>query len=155
MSGDVNIRRSQAIQRLPVDSVLAKLILHNGDRADVLLFIPPGEDITRVVSPGEPFVPMIRNAQFCLVARDAIAALAVVGAEPADDGALPIAHQRTRVTLRSGLKLDGTMKWISLDGHKRTSDHVNDHGDFLVLYTSETRTTHYIAKRHVATIEET
>jgi len=155
MSGDVNVRRSQAIQRLPVDSVLAKLVLHNGERSDVLLFIPPGEDITRVVSPGPPFVPMIRNAQFCLVARDVIAALAVVvGTEPADDEAFAIVHQRARIALRSGVILEGELRWISFDRHKRTSDHINDAGTFLVLYATEIRTTYYIVKAQIATVEE-
>jgi len=155
MSGDVNVRRSQAITRLPVNSVLAKLVLHNGERSDVVLFIPPGEDITRVVSPGPLFVPMIRNAQFCLVARDVIAALAVVvGIEAPDDEALPIVHQRARIGLRSGTALEGELRWISLDGHKRTSDHVNDAGSFLVLHATETRTRYYVVKAQIATLEE-
>jgi len=143
------------MQRLPVNSVLAKLILHSGDRSDVLLFIPPGEDITGVVSPGNAFVPMIRSAQFCLVARDVIAALGVVvGVAPPDDEALPIVHQRARITLRSGAALDGELRWVSLDGHKRTSDHVNDAGAFLVLFATEIRTTYYVAKAQIATVEE-
>jgi hypothetical protein len=155
MSGDVNVRRSQAIQRLPVNSVLAKMILHDGERSDVLLFIPPGEDITHVVSSGKPFVPMIRSAQFCLVARDVIAAVGVVvGTEPADDDALPTVHKRARITLRSGVALDGELRWVSLDGHKRTSDHVNDAGPLLVLFALEIRTTYYVAKAQIATVAE-
>jgi hypothetical protein len=156
MSGDVNVRRSQAIQRLPVNSVLAKLTLHDGERSDVLLFIPPGEDITRVVSPGPPFIPMIRNATFCLVARDAIAVLAVVvGVEPVrDEDALPIIRQRARLGLRSGSAVEGELRWISLDGHKRTSDYLNDPEAFIVAHATESRTTYYIAKSQIATVEE-
>jgi len=154
MSGEVNVRRSQAIQRLPVDSVLAKMILHNGERSDVLLFIPAGESITRLVSPGPPFVPMIRNAQFCLVARDVIAALGVAGVEPVEDDALPMANQRVRIGLRSGAVLEGELRWISLDGHKRTSDYVNELTAFLVLHDGEGRTTYYVAKAQVAMVEE-
>jgi hypothetical protein len=155
ISGDVNVRRSQAIQRLPVNSVLAKLTLHDGARGDALLFIPPGEDITRIVSPGPPFVPMIRNAQFALVARDAIAALAVVvSVEPLDDDALPIIRQRARLALRSGVTLEGELRWISFDGHKRTSDHLNDPEPYIVVHTAEPRTAHYVVKAHIATVEE-
>lgn len=153
MSGEVNVRRSQAIQRLPVNSVLAKMILYNGERSDVLLFIPPGETITQVVSPGLPFVPMIRNAQFCLVARDVIAALGVVGEEPPEDESLPVTKQRARVGLRCGLALEGELRWISFDGHKRTSDYVNDADSFLVLH-AEARTTYYVVKSQIATVEE-
>lgn len=151
------MRRSQAIQRLPVDSVLATLVTDDGERGDVLLFIPPGETISHVISPGLPFVPMIRNAQFCLVARGVIAALAVAGSPPAtaDDG-LPIVERRVRIRLRSKTALEGELRWISLDGHKRTSDHVNDPDSHLVLHTTERGTpyTYYVAKSQVATIEE-
>lgn len=149
------MRRSQAILRMPVNSVLAKLILHDGERSDVLLFIPAGEDITHVVSPGKAFVPMINNAKFCLIARHAIAALGVVtGAELPDDDALPITRQRARVHLLSGTTLEGELRWTASEAYKRTSDHVNESATFFMLHTTETRTTHYIAKSQVATVEE-
>jgi hypothetical protein len=155
MSGDVNMRRSQAILRMPVNSVLATLILHDGERSDVLLFIPAGEDITRLVSLGDPFVPMIKNARFCLVARTAIAALGVViGAEPPDDGELPLTRQRSRVRLRSGTTLEGELRWSASEIYKRTSDYVNDSTAFFVLHATETRTIYYVAKSQVATVEE-
>jgi hypothetical protein len=155
MSGDVNMRRSQAILRMPVNSVLAKLILHDGERSDVLLFIPAGEDITHVVSPGTAFVPMINNARFCLVARHAIAALGVVtGPELPDDEALPVTRQRARVRLFSGTTLEGELRWTGSEAYKRTSDHINESVAFFVLHATETKTTHYIAKSQVAIVEE-
>jgi hypothetical protein len=153
------MRRSQAIQPLPVDSTLAKLVLHNGERSDVLLFIQPGEDITRLVSPGAPFVPMVRNAQFCMVARDAIAALGLVtgdGPSEADrDGlGLPMVHRRTRISLRSGAVLEGELQWIPIDDHKRIADHVNEPASFLVVHATEIRTIYYVAKAQIAVVEE-
>jgi len=149
------MRRSQAILRMPVNSVLATLILHDGERSDVLLFVPAGEDITRLVSPGDPFIPMIKNARFCLVARTAIAALGVViDAEPGDDGALPITRQRSRVRLRSGATLEGELWWSASELYKRTSDYANDAAGFLVVHAIEARTVYYVAKAQVATLEE-
>jgi hypothetical protein len=138
------MRRSQAILRMPVNTVLATLILHDGERSDVLLYIPPGEDITSLLSPGQPFLPMIKHARFCLVARSAIAVLGVViGAEPADDSGLPVTRQRARVRLRSGTALEGELRWPASDVTTRTSD-----------YTTEPRTIHYVVKSHMATLEE-
>jgi hypothetical protein len=140
---------------MPVNSVLATLILHDGERSDVLLFIPAGEDITRLVSPGDPFVPMIKNARFCLVARPAIAALGLVtAAELPDDGALPVGRQRARVRLRSGTTLDGELRWPASEVTKRTSDYVNDPAVFFVIHAAEIQTTYYVAKSQVATVEE-
>jgi hypothetical protein len=155
MSGDANMRRSQAIDRLPVDNQLAQLILHSGERSDVLLFLQPGEDITRLVSPGDPFVAMIKNAKFCLVARDVIAAIAVVtGAPPPDDDSLPMAIKRARIQLRSTTAIEGELRWIAAEGYKRTTDHLNDPASFLVVYAAETKTTYYIAKCQIAMVEE-
>lgn len=155
MSERGNMRRSQAITRLPIDNVVASLTLHDGDRADVLLFIPPGEDVTRLVGPGDPFVPMFRNARFCLVARDAIAAIGVTAVPPrADDDALPVVRQRAQVRLRSGVTIEGELRWTATDGRKRTTDHVNEPGTYLVVHAVATQTTYYVVKSQVATIEE-
>ena len=158
MSGEVNIRRSQAILRLPVDHVTAILILHDGHRSDVLLFIAPGEDVTDLLSPGDPFVPMVRNARFCLVARDAIAALGVpisARAEPDDDGdSLPVERQDASVQLRSGVVLDGELRWTAPEGERRTADYVNDALPFIAVHATDADTTYYISKAQIATVEE-
>jgi hypothetical protein len=150
------MRRSQVILRLPVDSVTATLILHDGERSDVLLFIAAGEDITRLVSPGDPFVPMIKHARFCLVARTAIAAIGVTDPptpDPELDG-LPVERQRARVQLRSGTAIEGELRWTAPEGERRTADYVNDSPAFFVIHAADGHTTYYIAKAQVATLEE-
>lgn len=149
------MRRSQVILRLPVDSVTATLILHDGERSDVLLFIAAGEDVTRLVSPGDPFVPMIKHARFCLVARTAIAAIGLSG-EPAapDFDGLPVERQRARVQLRSGTAIEGELRWTAPEGERRTADYVNDSPAYFLIHASDGHTTYYIAKAQVATIEE-
>ena len=77
----------------------------------------------------------------------------MVGEEQPEDDALPLVQQRTRIRLRCGVSLEGEMHWISLDGHKRTSDYVNDAGSFVVLH-GDARTTYYVAKAQMATVEE-
>lgn len=153
MNGDVNMRRSQVILRLPVDNLPATLTLHDGERSEVLLFIPPGEAITALVSPGDPFVPMIKSARFCLVARDAIAAIGVA-AEPevADDTALPVERQHAQLRLRSGTLLEGELRWTAPEGERRTADYVNDGQAFIVLHAGAT--SYYVRKAAIATVEE-
>jgi hypothetical protein len=50
---EANIKRSQAILRMPVDMVDAVMFMHDGHRSEVLLFVPPSEDIPRLVSEGQ------------------------------------------------------------------------------------------------------
>jgi hypothetical protein len=158
MGEDVNMRRSQAILRLPVDSVLATLVLHDGERSDVLLFVGPGEGVTDLLAPGEAFVSMIRDARPCLVARGAIAMISVVTGperpERPDDDALPIRRQRARVRLRSGKLVEGELRWTACEGAAQTADHVNDPAAILVLHATEARTIHYVAKSQIAIVED-
>ncbi|MBA3457350.1 MAG: hypothetical protein H0T42_29990 [Deltaproteobacteria bacterium] len=69
------MRRSQTIIRMPVDHVTASLVLHDGERSDVVIFVSPDEDIAKILDSREPFLPLIRAGKVALVARAAIAAL--------------------------------------------------------------------------------
>ncbi len=148
-----NMKRSQAILRMPFDMVEVAVVLHDGERFDGLLFIPPTEDIARLVSEGPPFVAVVRGGLEHFIARTSIAAIGL----PADrapqlDAELSIQSQCATVKLRCGLKLDGELRWISPDGQKRTIDGLNAEGLYLVIYGSET--THLIMKEHVSTVLE-
>jgi hypothetical protein len=151
--GEANIKRSQAILRMPVDMVDAIMILHDGDRSDVLLFVPPTEDVARVMASGSPFLPVMREASMCLVARDAIACLGVAAAlAPKLEDDFPAEEQKVKVTLKSGRVLEGTMKWVPLADARRTADHLNSDSSQLVLFTGEQAW--IVAKSHVAMVRE-
>jgi hypothetical protein len=151
--GEANIKRSQAILRMPVDMVDAVMYLHDGDKSDVLLFVPPSEDLSRVLSEGQAFLPVMREASMCFVARAAIACLAV---EPQraprlpDD--FPHEEERVKVTLRNGTVIEGKMRWIGFAGANRTVDHLNSEAPFIVV-VSDTHA-HIIVKTHVAMVRE-
>jgi len=151
--GDPNLKRSQAILRMPVDMVDAVMILHDGDRSDVLLFVPPTEDVSRVLSEGRPFLPVMREASTCLVARDAIACLGVERSRVSDLGDMPTVEQVAKVTLRSGTVLDGTLRWVAPDGMMRTADYLNDDDISLIVLHAADRSW-LIAKSHVAMVRE-
>jgi hypothetical protein len=153
----VPLSRSQILLRLPVENVNADLTLHSGERAPVMLFVHAGEDVSRVIGEGPPFVPMVRGGRVCLVARDAIACLTVelrhghryAGAPEPE---LPCEHQRAAVQLRSGVVLEGELRWVATTGRKRTTDHLNAPPPVLAVATAEL--VHFVAKAHIAMITE-
>jgi hypothetical protein len=147
------MRRSQVITRLPVDHVTATLILHDGDRADVVIFISPDEDIARVLADRKPFLPMIRAGKLVLVARAAIAAIGVpsIPVIPQHDD-LPLVTQVATVRLCSGQLIDGELRWIGPATAQRTVDHLNSEEPFLKVHAANT--TYYVVKHHIALVEE-
>jgi hypothetical protein len=145
-------RRSQALLRLPVDQVSATMILHDGSRSEVELFLTGGETVAQLLADGAPFLPVIRSGAIALVARAAIACLSLVDAAVAADDAVPVVTQRARVHLRSGVVLEGELRWPAVVDRRRTADHLNDPTPYLALRAAAT--THHVVKAHVAMVEE-
>lgn len=149
----VNVRRSQVILRMPVDHVAAALILHDGERFDGILFISPSEDIARVLAAKEPFLPVVRNGRVCLIARTAIASIGVPASLVVpQDGDLPVEKQMSSVKLRSGVVLEGELRWTGGAGQSRTADYLNTEDVHFEVHTETTR--YYVVKHHVALVEE-
>lgn len=131
----------------------AHLVMHDGERSDVLLFIPPTEDIVRLISEGAAFVAVARGGQECLIARDAIACLGVAPMYgPVLEEDLPAEKQLAIVKLRSGVVLDGELRWVAPPGMQRTTDYLNGDGRYVALYTPDR--TYVIAKPHIAMVVE-
>lgn len=139
--------------RLPVDHVTASLILHDGDRSDVVLFVSPDEDIARVLAAREPFLPMMRAGKIALIARAAIAAIGLpsVPMIPKHDD-LPLVTQPATVRLRSGELIEGELRWIGPATAQRTADHLNSEEPYLKVHAANT--TYYVVKHHIALVEE-
>ncbi len=148
--GEANVHRSQAILRMPVDYVDATLILHDGDRSEVIFLLPPGEDLARVITEGDAFISVMRNAKICIIASDAIAALGVAPKVDNED-ALPTHKQRVTVKLRSGMMLEGELRTV-VDGKHLTADHLN--GDARTVELRAQDKTYFIVKTHVAYVQE-
>lgn len=150
---EANLKRSQAILRMPVDMVDACMILHDGDRSDVLLFVPPTEDLSRMLCEGAEFLPVMREASMCLIARTAIAGLRVdLRRAPKLPEDFPSERQQVKVTLRSGAVIDGTMTWIPPASHQRTADHLNSDVPIIVVTTADHA--YLIVKAHIAMVRE-
>jgi len=151
--GDVTMKRSQAILRMPVDMVDATMILHDGDRSDVLLFVPPTEDISRMLCEGAMFLPVMREAAMCMVARSAIACMKVAPRlAPKLEEDFPSEQEKVKVTLRSGVVLEGVMKWIPPVARQRTADHLNGETPIIVVYADDGA--YLIVKSHIAMVRE-
>ena len=148
----MQIRRSQVILRMPVDNVVATMIGHDGTQSDVMLFIPPTENIGDVLGHGAAFLPMVKGAKMCIVARDTIACFGVpeLPVLPREDD-LPVEKQAVTVTMRSGAKVEGEIR-LTAFGVQRTTDFLNEAEPVFRVYG--TATTFYVAKAHVAQLEE-
>ena len=152
--GEANIKRSQAILRMPVDMVDAVMYLHDGDRSEVVLFVPPSEDISQLLGEGSTFLPVMREASMCFVARTAIACLGVESQRaPRLPEDFPAEEQQVKVTLRSGRVLDGTMRWIGAQSGARTADHLNS-ADTSFIVIHGTQHSYIIVKSHIAMVRE-
>ena len=147
-----SVTRSQPILRLPVETVDAVMILHDGERSNVALFVPPSEDISRVLTGGNAFVAMTRSGEVALVARSTIASFGVASELAPRLEDFPSEQQRVTVKLRSGVVLEGVMRWIAPPGQQRTVDHLNDESPYVVLRTGEIA--YVVVKSHIAMVTE-
>ena len=148
------MRRSQAILRMPVDQIDVVLIAHDGARSDAMLFVPPTDAIEHMLGArGNRFLPTIVGGKVQLVARDSIAALGVQSVIPMhQDGDLPVEVQAAVVHLRSGVVLEGELRWTAAIGQSRTADYLNGDGETIELHAPNH--TFHIAKSHIARVEE-
>jgi hypothetical protein len=145
--------RSDVRLRIPVDHVTASLILHDGDRFDADVFVPPLGNVPQLITRSQRFVPVIRKGCICLIARDALACLAV-RATPVIPlmRDLPFETQHASVRLRSGIKIVGELRWTAAIGHHRTADYLNSVEPYFEVHAANIL--YYVVKAHVATVEE-
>lgn len=144
--------RSQPLLRLPKNQTPALLTLHDGERAQVFLFIAPGAKLTHLLDEGAPFIPMGFSTGTRLVAREAIAALSVHVLHASLDEELPGERQAAIVKLRSGALIKGQLRWTAPEGRRRTLDYLNDEARYFFVHDTEHII--YVYKAHVASVEE-
>lgn len=146
----VNVKRSQAILRMPIDMIDAEIILHDGDRAEVLLFVAPTEDIAQLLTDGPAFQPIVRGGIEHLIARTAIACLMVPPDRcPQLEEDLLVTTQKASVKLRSGVMLAGELRW---NGQHKLAEHLNADVAYVVLYSGDS--TFIVMKAQIATVTE-
>jgi len=152
MGMSMQMRRSQVILRMPVDNVIATMIGHDGTQADVMLFIPPTEDIGRVLGHGAAFLPMVKAGKMCIVARETIACFGVPELPVIPrEGDLPVEKQVVTITMKSGAKVEGEV-YLTAFGTQRTTDFMNEAAPTFCVHGNAT--TFFVAKAHVSQVEE-
>lgn len=145
-------QRSQPLLRLPKNQTPAQVTMHDGERAQVFLFVAPGGNLDELLDERTRFIPMSFAAGTRLVARDAIAAINLhVQFAPAEDE-LPGERQKAKVHLRSGAVIEGELRWVAPEGARRTLDFMNNDASYFVVHGPEHVI--YVAKEHVAYVEE-
>ena len=136
-----------------MDLVEVVVIMHDGERSDALLFIAPTEDVASFLTAGKPFVPICIKGLEHLVARTAVACFGV----PADRAPvltedLPSVEQQVTVKLRSGVALEGTLKWIPEQSERRMSELLDNESPLIILYGADQ--VYLIAKVQIAMVSE-
>jgi len=143
-----SMNRSQAILRMPVDMIDAVMILHDGVRVETLLFIPPSEDVELLLTRSKLFVPVCIRGQEQLIARTAIATFGVQPEHaPQLTEDLPITERLVTIKLRSGVLLEGKLRWIAEPGIQRTTDYLDSDSPVIALHASDA--VYIIAKAHI------
>ena len=140
---------------VPVDQLAATVVLSDGTRHEVVFARGAGQPIEELLEARERFVPVKIGGKTRIYARSALACVIVrviERDEPADEEALPEKRRAVRVTLRSGVELDGELRYVAVEGRGRVTDVLNEESLGFSLHASGA--VHHIAKAHVLCIEE-
>ena len=145
--------RSQPILRIPRDQTPVTITLEGGERANAMLFVPPGTSVKRWLADAAPFAPVAFSSGTKLVARTSITCITVhvVHAHVEEFEEL-CQRQRSLVRLRDGQMVRGEVRWIPESDNRRMLDHLNDQSTHLVIHVDDQVS--YIAKTQIAAVEE-
>jgi DNA-binding NtrC family response regulator len=138
---------------VPVDRFAVTLVLHDGSRHDALLPRGSGLRVDSLFESKEPFVPVREHGTTQIYARTALASIGVRGGEKRDEeDGLPRRNRAVRVHLLSGVVLEGELRYVLVEGRGRVTDVLNEASASFTLYENDL--VHYVAKAHVARVEE-
>jgi hypothetical protein len=144
--------RSQPILRVPRDKTPAELVLDDGERSYVLLYIAPGDQISQVFDDASAFMPVTNGAGTRFVPRKAVACVTAHESRAPLDHDLPQERQKVIVRLRGGTTVRGELRWTAPYDRCRTQDHLNDASLYFLVFESDY--VHFIAKSAVLSVEE-
>jgi hypothetical protein len=145
-------QRSQPLLRLPKNQTPALVTMHDGERAQVFLFVAPGASVTHYINERSRFLPMGFASGTRLIARDAIAALSIHVLHAPIEDEFPGEKQTAVVRLRSGATIKGELRWVAPEGQRRTLDFMNNDAEYFIVHDTEHMI--FVAKNHVASVEE-
>ena len=138
--------------RLPVTQVVAELHLGSGTSHGVCMYVPVGQSVEDVLRSSSWFIPATEGDQFRLFARSDIACVTLFITDLDWHVDLPMQQRDVRVHLINGQEIAGHIRVVFTEAHNRTADHLNSAENTFALYAEDR--THYVAKSHVAFVEE-
>jgi hypothetical protein len=110
-----------------------------------------GQSVEELFASRELFVAVNEDGRTRIYARAALACV-IAGGEPIEDDGLPRKHRAVRVTLRSGVVIEGELRYVAVEGRARVTDVLNEGAPSFVLHAGDLM--HHIAKVHVRSLEE-
>lgn len=149
MAGDLSV----PVLRLPV-----QLLLDNGNRRDVTVFVPSGETLEDFCASTALFIPAREGDQIRLYARQTLACLSVTTADLAqlqaerDDSDMPLCRRQIEVAIVAGNLMRGELRYIPDHESVRTIDYLNSAS--LILPVFAEGIVHYVWKAHIESVLE-
>jgi hypothetical protein len=143
--------------KLPVERLPVVLLLADGSRHEVQLFIPSGQPADALLESRQAFLPAADvSGRLRLFQRGALAGLrigAAAGPRGAEDPEAPPPRRRAVVVmLRCGARIPGELRYLAARESSRTTDYLNGPSVSFELHADDG--VYQIAKRHVAYVEE-
>jgi hypothetical protein len=141
--------------KLPVERFPAVLLLADGSRHEVQIFVASGEPPACLLESPQGFLPVADvSGRLRLFQRSALAGLRIVDAAESwsDPEAPPPRRRAVVVELQCGTRIAGELRYLSRRESSRTTDYLNEPSASFALHTDDGL--YHIAKQHVAYVEE-
>ena len=138
--------------RTPVRRLAATVTFSGGARREVVLFCPPGEDIGRILSSPEPFLPIEQDGKVRLVARKTLAVVTAAPEHEFDEEGTLTRRMTVTVRLTGGGEVEGELAYTPRPGRPRVLDFLNE-ADAVVRLLG-TLAVHHVSKQHIESVQE-
>jgi hypothetical protein len=138
--------------RTPVRRLAATFTFACGASQEGVLFCPPGEDVDRLLSSPEPFLPIEVNGKVRLVARRTLAIVSTPLGYDFDEEGTITRRATVMVRLIGDGEIDGEIAFAPRPGRPRVLDFLNEPTPRLRLWGSNA--VHHISKECIDSVEE-
>jgi hypothetical protein len=139
--------------RTPVRRLAATVTFRSGAVLDVVLFCQPGENVGRLLTASDPFLPVEQGGKIRLVARETLAVVTTPLGENFDEEEETLTRRVSMtVRLSSGKEVEGEVAFTPRPGRPRVLDFLNEPDATLRLVGAHE--VHHVSKRQIDSVEE-
>lgn len=143
---------------VPVLRIPVMLLLDDGSRRGVTIFLSSGRTLEDFVESQEMFVPAQDGERIRLYARKSIACISVslgdverVSTEM--DAGMAFRKRHVEITTAAGSTIRGELRYIPSHEFVRTIDYLNEAEATVAVFGNDA--VHYVVKAHVRSVDET